>query len=543
MKAILAGLVGAILVVSAFSAPTFAQATVACEQDYTITAGDWLSKIAEKFLGSASAYPAIVTQTNLKSETDLSFATVVNPDSVEVGWKLCIPNADTAKALNGDNAPAGLERAALYNATYSSELVPEGKVTVKDGKFSAPAAPNTPLMTTLDLTGQIAYGDLNGTPSAAVVTGSSGGGSGFFYIISLMQVQDGKPVEVATTSSGDRSPVLAIVIADNQLKLDYITQGPDQPMCCGNLRVVDTYSYADGKLTQTSHTELGNLGPNGETPTGIPVEPDGGIGDTPGETPIPVEPNGGIGDGTDGTAANAAMDKLKDITFQWTGSTYAGGTSSTPGDPSKYTVVFGADNHIAAQADCNQGGGVFTVDATTLRFEPIVSTLALCAEGSLSSEFLRDLEGVATYTLEDGVLTLTYADAGRVVKFKTAESGGDANMNDDLAKLQSVVWKWQGSAYKDGTKSTPADPSKYTIEFGTDNNAGIKADCNSGGGSYTLQGLALKFEPLISTLVACPEGSLGSEFMRDLQSVASFHFDGDTLVLDTADDGTMTFTK
>lgn len=528
MKSILASLVGAILLVSVFSAPTFAQTTVACESDYTIAAGDWLSKLAEKYLGSPAAYGAIVTQTNLKSETDLSYATIVNADSVEVGWKLCIPSGDTAKALNGDNAPQGLDKAALNNATYSSELVPDGKVTVVNGKFSAPAAPNTPLMTTLDLTGQIAYGDLNGTPSAAVVTGSSGGGSGFFYIISLMQVQNGKPVEVATTSSGDRSPVLTIVIEDNQLKLDFLTQGPDQPMCCGNLRVVDTYKLEGNKLTPTSHTELGNLGPNGETPTQMSVEPNGGNGSS---------------DNGSGAVANPALDALRGITFQWQGSTYAGGTKSTPNDASKYTLVFGDDYHIAAQADCNQGGGAFTVDATTLRVEPIISTLVACAQGSLSSEYLRDLEGVANYTLEDGTLTLTYADAGRVVTLKAVENGGDAGAGNELAKLMDVVWKWQGSTYKDGTKSTPADPTKYTVTFDTDNKAGVKADCNSGGGAFVVKGATLKFEPLISTLVACPEGSLGTQFMQDLQGVTAFHFDGDTLVLATGDGGTMTFTK
>jgi len=540
-KAILAGLVGALALVSIFNTPTFAQATVACEQDYTITAGDWLSKIAEKFLGNAGLYGTIVTQTNLKSEEDLSYATIVNPDSIEVGWKLCIPSADRAKVLNGDNPPAGLEKTALYNATYSSELVPNGQVTVKDGKFSEAAAPGSAVMTTLDLTGQIAYGDLNGTPAAAVVTGSSGGGTGFFYIISLMQAQDGKPVQVATTGTGDRSPVIAIVIENNQLKLDYITQGPDQPMCCGNLRVVDVYELKDGKLSQVSHTVLGNLGPNGETPTGIPVEPNGGIGDTPTETPIPVEPNGGIGDGTDGTAANAAMDKLKDITFQWTGSTYAGGTSSTPSDPSKYTLVFGADNHIAAKADCNQGGGAFTVDATTLRFEPIISTLALCAQGSLSSEFLRDLEGVATWTLEDGVLTLTYADAGRVVTLEATET--EDNAGDESAKLMGVTWKWDESAYKDGTKSTPTDSSKYTVTFGDDNHAAIKADCNSASGEYMVDGSTLKLEPIITTLIACADPTLGTEFLRDIQAAVTYHFDGDKLIIDLTDGGTMTLSK
>lgn len=229
MKAFVLGLVGAIVLTALLRAPASAQSAVVCEQDYTVAKGDWLSKLAKTIYGSASAYPALVTQTNLKSETDFSYATIVNPGSIQNGWKLCIPGKETAAQLNGANPPSGLDKTALKNATYSSELVPDGKVTVKDGKFSTPAQPGTPLMIELGLTGQIAYGDMNGTPSAAVVTGSTGGGTGFFYIVSLMQSQDGKPVEVATTGTGDRSPVLAIVIQDNQLKIDYLTQGPISP--------------------------------------------------------------------------------------------------------------------------------------------------------------------------------------------------------------------------------------------------------------------------------------------------------------------------
>lgn len=48
---------------------------------------------------------------------------------------------------------------------------------------------------------------------------------------------------------------------------------------------------------------------------------------------------------------------------------------------------------------------------------------------------------------------------------------------------------------------------------------------------------------MISTSVVCPEGSLGTEFMRDLQGVTAFRFDREMLVLDTANGGTMTFSK
>ncbi|MFN8457629.1 MAG: molybdate ABC transporter substrate-binding protein [Anaerolineae bacterium] len=72
--------------------------TTNCAQDYTIQADDWLSKIAEKFLGDIQAYPAIVTVTNKKHTTDAAYAEITDPNIIEIGWKICVPNAGDAQA-------------------------------------------------------------------------------------------------------------------------------------------------------------------------------------------------------------------------------------------------------------------------------------------------------------------------------------------------------------------------------------------------------------------------------------------------------------
>ncbi len=87
-----------------------AQAT-GCAQDYTVQADDWLSKIADKFLGDIQTYPAIVSTTNKKHSTDATYAEIANPDLIEVGWKICVPNAAEAQAAlaAGAGAAAPLE--------------------------------------------------------------------------------------------------------------------------------------------------------------------------------------------------------------------------------------------------------------------------------------------------------------------------------------------------------------------------------------------------------------------------------------------------
>lgn len=63
-------------------------------QEYIVQAGDWLSKLAEKYYGDAQAWPIIVEATNAKAATDSSFATISDPDLIEVGQKLWIPDVD-----------------------------------------------------------------------------------------------------------------------------------------------------------------------------------------------------------------------------------------------------------------------------------------------------------------------------------------------------------------------------------------------------------------------------------------------------------------
>jgi hypothetical protein len=83
---------------SAFAAPVN-QAMMACEQNYVVQADDWLSKLADKYYGAVLAYPAIVEATNAAAQDDGSYATIANPDLIEIGWQLCIPGAADAQAL------------------------------------------------------------------------------------------------------------------------------------------------------------------------------------------------------------------------------------------------------------------------------------------------------------------------------------------------------------------------------------------------------------------------------------------------------------
>lgn len=60
-------------------------------QEYTVQPGDWISQVAEQFLGDSDLYPAIVEATNAKAAEDDSFTPITDPNVIEVGQKLWIP--------------------------------------------------------------------------------------------------------------------------------------------------------------------------------------------------------------------------------------------------------------------------------------------------------------------------------------------------------------------------------------------------------------------------------------------------------------------
>src|SRR5262245_5485832 len=72
-------------------------------EEYTVQAGDWLTKIAEKYFGRALDYPAIIEATNAKAATDNSFAAITNPDVIVVGQKLWIPTTQAADEITVDD--------------------------------------------------------------------------------------------------------------------------------------------------------------------------------------------------------------------------------------------------------------------------------------------------------------------------------------------------------------------------------------------------------------------------------------------------------
>jgi len=84
-------------------------------ETYVVQADDWLSKLADKFLGDVFAWPAIWEATNAKAAEDDAYARIANPNIIEVGQTLYIPTPEEAAAILESQAPAAGELGSPEN--------------------------------------------------------------------------------------------------------------------------------------------------------------------------------------------------------------------------------------------------------------------------------------------------------------------------------------------------------------------------------------------------------------------------------------------
>jgi len=112
------------------------------ELTYTVKLGDNLWTLAEKYLGSGAAFPAIARSTNKKATEDETFAYISNPDLIYPGWKLLIPSAEAAAEYLDTYAPKPSGRSSHRDHPAGHQLrgqFPE--VLAGDGHLADPSGP------------------------------------------------------------------------------------------------------------------------------------------------------------------------------------------------------------------------------------------------------------------------------------------------------------------------------------------------------------------------------------------------------------------
>lgn len=185
-------------------------------------------------------------------------------------------------------------------------------------------------------------------------------------------------------------------------------------------------------------------------------------------------------------------------------------------DPPSYTIQFLSDGRVVARADCNQVSGDYTVGGDALTLSALVTTLLVCSEDSLGSDYTAWLEQVISFELSDDALILIRDDGVRL-RFMPA--------------LVGVSWQWQRFEASNDTVTAPDNPADYMLRFEPGGRVLVRADCNTGSGRYTADGATITIRDLGLTRQDCGAGSLGNEYVQRLLEVASFTFSSGQLAL------------
>ena len=89
-------------------------------------------------------------------------------------------------------------------------------------------------------------------------------------------------------------------------------------------------------------------------------------------------------------------------------------------NPERYTIMLADDGKLQARFDCNRGGGEYKISAGKLAFGPLMSTRMACPPDSLDGPFMRDLQRVTSFFLQDGLLYLELPYDSGTMRFRPA---------------------------------------------------------------------------------------------------------------------------
>jgi heat shock protein HslJ len=282
---------------------------------------------------------------------------------------LCLVAGSQFACSPGILRPPSLSPETLRNAEYPSEFTRSGRAVLRDGTYEESAAEGSALKVVVRLAPPVARGQLAGRDVAAVVLFTNAGGSGTFFRLVVVEEGPRGPRAIAEAPLGDRIQLRSLGIADEEVVVEVIRQGPRDPLCCPAERARLRFVLETGRLVERG-VEIWR-----ERAAGL-------WGETWRLTRIEQE----------SVAAAVA-------------------------DPSRYTLRFSPDGTVAIRADCNMGGGSYSVDGSRLEIRILHLTRAQCPPGSLADEYLRDLGRARLYTFGGDGLQLQTEPEGATLYF------------------------------------------------------------------------------------------------------------------------------
>jgi len=107
----------------------------------------------------------------------------------------------------------------------------------------------------------------------------------------------------------------------------------------------------------------------------------------------------------------------------------------------------------------------------------------------------------------------------------------------EIISLDGSNWQLVQLTVLGGFVFVPTDPSKYVLNFRSENRLTGTSDCNSIDGSWLQENTELRFEPFAVTSSLCPPGSLHNNLVLYLRDTAAYSFRDGHLLMTTPTEG------
>jgi len=197
-------------------------------QEYVVQADDWLSKLADKFYGDIFAYPAIVEGTNAMAAEDDSYTSIDNPDLIEIGQKLWIPNLaldeEAMMAAKSGTEAMAEEADASLSTSYAlpgEGVFPEGVAyNPANGKFYVGSTGDGTLYEGDVASGEVTVFSEGGADGRTTAIGMKVGASGNLWVAGggagqmfVYNTTDGSLVATYTTPEVEQTFINDVTLA------------------------------------------------------------------------------------------------------------------------------------------------------------------------------------------------------------------------------------------------------------------------------------------------------------------------------------------
>ncbi|MDZ4675013.1 MAG: hypothetical protein SGI84_11205 [Gemmatimonadota bacterium] len=187
----------------------------------------------------------------------LGFPVFLSPRGLWAGWVGlmvtvvgCGDRGTGRTAADQPPPPTVITLEELRSADYPADILDRAMVRLTGGAFPPADSSGEPIAT-LELAEVVAIAPPGvEVAQAAVVIRESGGGTGTFSWLHLLERRDGPPRVVASAFLGDRVDLVGLRLSGDTVTVRLVTQGPTDPLCCPTMEVVKRFVRMGAELLE-----------------------------------------------------------------------------------------------------------------------------------------------------------------------------------------------------------------------------------------------------------------------------------------------------